>query len=112
MQVAEMRPDGGPWKWAIHVKGDTVVASILLEADTHGHSENASWLDSNVLTIEQIFLFAEQHCTSRGVLNCGISYDSQYHFPKLIESYEVIVVEVDRFINCSQNSSKCISAFP
>ena len=112
MEVVETRPDGGPWRWAVHIKEDTVQSYLVLEADTHGRPINASWLDPSILTIEQIFLLAEQHCVVRGLLDCGITYDSKYHFPKLIECYEAITVKIDIFLDCSQDPADCSLIHP
>lgn len=107
MQVAEMRPDGGPWRWIIFVANGEVVSSQLVEADTHGKANNRSWLDPTDLTIDGLFDFAEQHCVKRGFLDCGLEHNPTYHFPSLIYSYEMIIVRVEDFTNCSKDPARC-----
>lgn len=107
MQVVETRPDGGPWRWNIRVKNGEVVSGLLLESDTHGKLENESWLDPTNLTIEQIFTIARERCAYRGFLDCGIEYDSHYHFPKSIYSYELISVQIESFTDCSKTPASC-----
>lgn len=107
MQVAEMRPDGGPWRWMIRVKNGKVISTELIEADTHGKSDNKSWLEPASLTVEYLFTFAKQHCVNRGFLDCDLELHPQYHFPTLIYSYELIIVQVESFVDCTKDFASC-----
>jgi hypothetical protein len=105
MEVREL--SGGLWRWRVHVQDDNLLSAQLLESETSGFAEKESWLESNSLTIEQIFTAASRFCADRGFTKCRLEFDSQFHYPKQVESYELMIIEVENFISCDKDSRKC-----
>jgi hypothetical protein len=107
MEVRELRSDGGLWRWRVHVQDDSLLPVQLLESKTSGFAEKESWLESSSLTIEQIFTAASRFCADRGFAKCRLEFDSQFHYPKQVDSYELIIIEVENFISCDENPQDC-----
>lgn len=105
MQVTEKRPDGGFWHWEVYVKGSQTISSTLLERGRF--KETGSFLDPKTLDIEQIFNIANKSCASRAIIDCRLGFDSQFHYPNLIDSYEFFTIEVKQFIPCGQTVADC-----
>jgi hypothetical protein len=105
MEVTELRPDGGPWRWAVRVRNGRLVSIQALEVDTRGRSNSTNWLDPDTLTVEQIFAIADRFCVDRGFLNCGLEFDPRFHYLKRIESYEMIIVEINQFVPCEETEN-------
>ena len=105
MIVTEMRPDGSPWKWSVYVQDGHAVTTTVLE--TGGQSSASSWLDPDKLTIEHIFEIADDVCLNRGLIDCGIKFESIYHYPAQISSYQLLVITVEEFIVCEDGQERC-----
>ncbi len=108
MEVREIRP-GGSWHWMVFVSDSQTISVTLLEQSGLANSQTKSWLSTENLTVEHIFSQTEHFCTPRGIIKCGLSFDPALHYPKQVESYEVIVLEIDGFINCDQLPEICSS---
>lgn len=108
MVVTESRSDGGLWRWVVHVQDSQSVSVQLLNVDTYGYSEERSWLDPNGLTVEQAFALAHRSCARRGFLNCGLRFDPRFHYLRQMDSYEAIIVEIERFVPDSANIDDCL----
>lgn len=106
MQVVESRPDGGFWRWEVYVQESRPITVTLLE--TGKYSNRTSWLDPANLTVEQIFNLIDQSCVDRGFLDCGFESDPQYHYPKQVDSYELITIKVENFTPCEQGMANCL----
>lgn len=106
MLVSETRSDGGLWRWEVFIQNSHPITITLLEAE---NSSLGSWLDSDHMTIEEIFRAANQFCSQRqrAILDCGLDFDPQFHYPKLIDSYEMIIIRVEKFTPCKSSSDSC-----
>jgi hypothetical protein len=61
-------------------------------------------------TVDQIFSRLESECSSRGFIDCGITFNSQFHYPTMAHSYEMFYVEIEQFIPCDDDVEECFSA--
>ena len=107
MEVYESRSDGGFWRWAVYVQNSHVLSVQLLSVSTHGYPEMESWLDPGSLTVEQVFTAANQLCADRGFLDCGLEFDSRFHYPKHVDSYELIMFGIIQFVQCEKVPGDC-----
>lgn len=64
-------------------------------------------MTGNNISIDRMFDVLEQTCVSRGFLDCGSIFDSQYHYPLRSESYETYIIEVEQFTDCDFKQISC-----
>lgn len=107
MEVSEISNEG-LWRWQVHVQKNNSLSVQLLTRKMSGFGEEESWLQPDNLTIEHIFNAASQFCAGRGFTKCRLKFDSRFHYPTLIDSYEVIIIEVERFALCEEGSDACL----
>jgi hypothetical protein len=106
IELYESHSDGGQWRWAASIFEGKLLTATLLSINTHGQSNLTSLFDGNKLTVERLFELAES-CTSRGLLDCGLDFDSRFGYPKRLFSYELFIIEVDTFIPCNTVTIPC-----
>ena len=107
MEVTEARPDGF-WRWATYVQqGHPVTVTLLSQSNEHPGRK--SWVKSTDMTVEQIFSSANQFCTPRKVWDCWLEFDPQFHYPKQMESYQLIIIRVEHFVPCKQTTDHCFT---
>jgi len=61
-------------------------------------------------TVDQIFSRLESGCTSRGFIDCGVTFNSQFHYPTTAHSYELFYLEIQQFIPCDNDLEECFAA--
>ncbi len=66
--------------------------------------------NTQVQTVDQIFSRLEKDCVPRGFMDCGITFDSQFHYPTKADSYEMFYLEIEQFTPCDQDLEACFSA--
>jgi len=96
MQVRETRSDGVMWLWEIRVENNETVEINVLERERP--EKMGSFLDYDY-SVDQLFKLAESSsCIDRGIIDCGVRFDTRYHFPKFIYSYEMYIIVVEIFM--------------
>ena len=103
MRVVEGHSTGNSWNWAVYVQDSRPITVTVLE---NKRPQYTSSFDPAYMIVEQIFSLAES-CAKRGVIDCGIEFDPEYHYPKWILSYETFIVEVEQFRPCRQSVADC-----
>ncbi len=88
--------------WEVYVRNGNVVKVNTLKTDQH-----ARLPDPTTLTIEQIFDWAARYCVGRGFLDCGLEFDSGFHYPKSVLAYEAFYIGVEQFVPCEQAPEIC-----
>ena len=104
LEVKEAQVGSGYWDWAIKVEDGTVKTS-LLDSNTFGISNTQS-LFSERADMEHMFELANA-CLAREWLACSVEYDPDFHYPKRIDSNELFVIEVVRFVACGRENKNC-----
>jgi hypothetical protein len=97
---------GGTWCWDVYVlNGVTISAEQTCSHPSNDNSRPS--LDPNSMSMQQVFLYASEHCTHRGFLDCGLEFDGTFHFLSYLYSYEVAVIRVEEFISCDHDQTQC-----
>ncbi len=110
MEVTELSLPRGVWHWAIHVQDGHPISIQLLDKNMYREDmEEESRLDPNNLTVDQIFTLAGQLCTDVGFLDCSIKFDPHFHYPKLVDAYEMSIIKVEQFVSCEETEEECPS---
>ncbi len=108
MEVSELSLARGQWRWAVRVRNGQVISSQLLDVNLFNPAAaESSTLDKDSLSVEQIFAIADRFCVDRGFWDCGLYFDSRFHYPTLMDSYEMMVIRVARFTPCEQMKGNC-----
>ncbi len=104
IEVKETQVGSGYWHWAIKAEDGTVKTS-LLDSNTFGISNSQS-LFSERADMEHMFELASA-CLAREWLACVVEYDPDFHYPRRIDSNDLFVIEVVRFIPCTRENKNC-----
>lgn len=105
MEVIEQQTTGEPWHWAVEVESGNIVKRVELEpGGIDGKLE--SLFNASGPTIDMIFSLANG-CATRGFMDCGLDFDSRFHFPTKIDSYDLFIIKIERFVECKATTNPC-----
>lgn len=108
MKFTEAWPYGS-FLWEIYIQnGVTKWINVV----PYREDDKPSWFYKETVSVEEVFKLVEEECIDRGLLKCGVDYDFWYSYPKKIDSYQWVFIDIEEFISCDKNPDECKLKIP